>query len=1009
MDTHRDQAPEAAPHPHQPPHPQHDQHPHSHSPAKLPWWGRITVRLEVLTASVVVLAMLLLTALMTYQVSSSARKAIVAASGDSAQRVSMLITERVQRIVNPADAIVRLLAHDPVTTATTLPQRLRRLPVLAGLLEHTLLLSALYVGYPDGQFLLVRPLRQAALREQKGVPEGAAFLIQSIAKEQGARAPLVGRWSFYDAQLNLLSTSLRPDYQFDPRTRPWYAQAQQSRAQVLTAPYLFFTTQELGITLSQPSAEGNAVLGLDVALTDLGREIGDLRPVSRTEIAVLDKENRVLAYPDMSRVLQLQGEKLSMRPLSELGVPSLLAVHQLDVQPGKPLRFEVDGEEWLGQVQPLQSTRWRDWQLVMAIPTVELLSDLNRNLRRQMWLLLGLIGLLLPVGWMAGRRVGRSLSGIAAQAQSLAQFDFRRPEPSTSPVREVRELGLVMDRMSDTIQEFLRISRHISAESRLDVMLSSVLYELVQASICSGGAVYLVDAEHTGLERTARYCVNPLDQPLYPDHLSMVHFINYAERQFEEDCIGDDCSVQPVLRVQLHTRGGKPLGLLVLRYVEDQRQDESYFRAFVEKLSGTLAVAIETRSLIEGQRKLFDSVIQVLAYTIDAKSPYTGAHCERVPQLAEALMQSLCDTREGPFADVAMTEAELYEFRLGAWLHDCGKVTSPEHIIDKATKLETLYNRIHEVRLRFEVLWRDAELESLQQTISGADPAQIKRELLQKREQLQTDFAFVAQCNIGGEAMADDDVRRLESIGKAQWLRHFDDRLGLSRTEEDRLAGVPPAPLPVREPLLADRPEHIVPWGTRRPPVEPGNPANKWNFDMTLPAQEAHLGELHNLAVRRGTLTDEDRFKINDHIVQTVIMLSGLPFPPHLARVPAIASSHHEKLDGSGYPRRLKGDQLSLVDRVMTLADIFEALTASDRPYKPPKTLSQSMAIMAGMVLEHHIDAEVFRFFLRSHVWQDYAQQFLKEAQRDHVDVEALERLIGSPPSALHAKLLPMA
>ena len=984
MDLHRDQASQAAA-PHRP-------------TAALPWWERITVRLEVLTASVVVLAMLLLTALVTYQVSSSARQALVSASGDSAQRVSMLITERVQRIVNPADAIVGRLAYDPVTTATTLPQRLRRLPVLAALLEQNPLLSALYVGYPDGQFLLLRPLHHPAVRVQEGVPENAAFLLQSIAQEKGPGTPLVGRWSFYDAQLKLLSTALRPEYQFDPRTRPWYQEAQHRRAQILTAPYLFFTTQELGITLSQPSAEGTAVLGLDVALSDLSREIGDLRPVPRTEIAVLDKDNRVLAYPDMSRVLRLDGGQLSMRPLSELGVPSLLALHQLGVQPGKPLRFEVGGEEWLGQVQPLQSSRWRDWQLVMAIPTAQLLLDLNRNLRRQMWLLLALIGLLLPVGWMAGRRVGRSLSGLAAQAQSLARFDFRRPAPTASPVCEVRELGRVMERMSDTIHKFLRISRHISAESRLDVMLSNVLYELVQASICSSGAVYLVDTERRNLERTARYCADAQDQPLYPDHLDMVYFTNYTEVQ-----LGD--SVQPVLRVQLHTRGGKPLGLLVLRYVEDQRQDESYFRAFVEKLSGTLSVAIETRHLIEGQRKLFDAVIKVLAYTIDAKSPYTGAHCARVPQLAEALMQSLCDTREGPFADVAMTDAELYEFRLGAWLHDCGKVTSPEHIIDKATKLETLYNRIHEVRLRFEVLWRDAELAYWQQYVAGAELSQIQHELLQKRQQLQDDFAFVAQSNIGGEAMADADVRRLESIGKAQWLRYFDDRLGLSRAEEERLAGVPPAPLPAREWLLADRPEHIVPWGARRPPVEAGNPANRWDFDMTLPPQEAHLGELHNLAVRRGTLTAEDRFKINDHIVQTVIMLSGLPFPPHLARVPAIASSHHEKLDGSGYPRRLRGEQLSLADRVMTLADIFEALTASDRPYKPAKTLSQSMAIMVGMVREHHIDAEVFRFFLRSSVWQDYAQRFLSEAQRDRVDVAALEHALGTDCLATHVGL----
>ena len=243
--------------------------------------------------------------------------------------------------------------------------------------------------------------------------------------------------------------------------------------------------------------------------------------------------------------------------------------------------------------------------------------------------------------------------------------------------------------------------------------------------------------------------------------------------------------------------------------------------------------------------------------------------------------------------------------------------------------------------------------------------------------------------------MAEADIARLKTIGRQIWQRHFDDRLGLSAAEMLRLSTVPVRPLPANEPLLADRQEHIVPWGTRKPPVEAGNPANRWGFDMVLPPYEAHLGELHNLSIQRGTLTAEDRFKINDHIVQTIIMLSGLPFPPNLARVPAIAGSHHEKLDGTGYPRRLKAPELTLADRVMTLADIFEALTAADRPYKPPKTLSESLKIMTHMVRERHIDAEVFRFFLTSGVWWDYAERFLTPAQRDEVNVDAILASLG--------------
>jgi hypothetical protein len=348
-----------------------------------------------------------------------------------------------------------------------------------------------------------------------------------------------------------------------------------------------------------------------------------------------------------------------------------------------------------------------------------------------------------------------------------------------------------------------------------------------------------------------------------------------------------------------------------------------------------------------------------------------------------------------------MTEDERYEFHLGAWLHDCGKVTSPEHIVDKATKLETLYNRLHEIRMRFEVLWRDAEIEHLQRLARGeaTEPSQRLRD--ERQRSLQDDFTFIAQCNIGGEFMADDAIERLRTISQQTWVRHFDNRIGVSAEELERLRHTAPeAPsLPVAEPLLADRAEHLVPWTGPRPPVEKHDPANRYGFDMVLPAHKQHLGELHNLSIRRGTLTDEDRFRINDHIVQTYIMLKGLPWPRQLARVPEIAATHHEKLNGQGYPRRLAAPQLTVVDRVMALADIFEALTAGDRPYKAAKTLSESLRIMAFMCKDQHLDTELFRYFLRSGVWRDFADRHMQPAQIDTVDIAAIERLLPEAPA----------
>ncbi|MES2531569.1 MAG: HD domain-containing phosphohydrolase, partial [Pseudomonadota bacterium] len=268
------------------------------------------------------------------------------------------------------------------------------------------------------------------------------------------------------------------------------------------------------------------------------------------------------------------------------------------------------------------------------------------------------------------------------------------------------------------------------------------------------------------------------------------------------------------------------------------------------------------------------------------------------------------------------------------------------------------------------------------------------------------DFAFVARCNIGGEFLADETVERLHRIGAQTWTRHFDDRLGLSAGElrQHRTGSEVGRPLPAAERLLADRPDHVVTWGDNRPPVEKGDPRNRYGFDMTLPPVQQNMGELHNLSIRRGTLTDEDRFKINDHVVQTYVMLKNLPWPPHLALVPEIAATHHEKMDGGGYPRRLAADRLTVFDRVMTVADVFEALTAADRPYKAPKTLSESLRIMAVMCRDRHLDTELFRYFLKSDIWREFARQNMQLSQIDEVDLSAIEKLL---PEAMESTAQP--
>jgi HD-GYP domain-containing protein (c-di-GMP phosphodiesterase class II) len=157
---------------------------------------------------------------------------------------------------------------------------------------------------------------------------------------------------------------------------------------------------------------------------------------------------------------------------------------------------------------------------------------------------------------------------------------------------------------------------------------------------------------------------------------------------------------------------------------------------------------------------------------------------------------------------------------------------------------------------------------------------------------------------------------------------------------------------------------------------------------MAIPEHQYNLGEVYNLSIARGTLTTEDRFKINEHMISTIKMLENLPFPKELSRVPRYASTHHETLKGTGYPRQLSAEDLSIPERVLVISDIFEALTASDRPYRKAKPISVAVNIMHKMALDEHIDLELFRLFLTSGTHLKYAKAYLKPEQIDSVDIE---------------------
>ena len=400
---------------------------------------------------------------------------------------------------------------------------------------------------------------------------------------------------------------------------------------------------------------------------------------------------------------------------------------------------------------------------------------------------------------------------------------------------------------------------------------------------------------------------------------------------------------QSFLTVPMKNHADEIIGVLQLINARDRATGEivpfsETDQRLAESLASQAAVALTNRLLILQLENLFESFVGLLNKAIDEKSAYTGGHCHRVPVLTMLLAEAVHAAKSGPHASWRLTDADRYELKIAALLHDCGKVTTPVHVVDKARKLQTLFDRIHLIDTRFEILKRDAELAALRAgSVPGADAKAVDQTYRARLWEIQDDREFLRLCNIGGEAMTPEDQERVRAIARKYRWR------GPAAEEVDFLS--------------AD--------------------------------------EVENLTIRAGTLTAAERQIINHHIEVTIQMLEALPWPRHLQNVPEYAGGHHERMDGKGYPRGLTRDQMSVQARIMGIADIFEALTARDRPYKPGKTLTESLHILGKMRQDGHIDPDLFDIFIRSRVYERYAKEYLEPTQVDVVDVTKIPGYTG--------------
>ncbi len=935
------------------------------------------------------------------------------------QKIALAIATELDTIIRPIVISTNLLASIPAVEQYNLEkQRTISLQRMFIILEDNHYASAAYRGYPNGDFFLLRRLTSIN-RPTINAPEDAAWLIQNIEHHNGIQKKFI----FLNADKQIIQTLTPTDYNYEPRNRDWYTSAQATEGLVTSSIYTFQLTQEAGITFSQKLSHQDIVVGIDLSLTSLAQFMHRQQLPVGSKAIIISAQDDVIASLDPQDIIKNTDRTQSGLSRLRINNPVFAALMQhadfstlndnfrLTDHASISTLFEVkqsngERQRWYGS---LITVNHHDeyYRLAIATPYNNLTADINVIDNQSKSVTLGLLFLSLPIVWFFSLKISHPLIKLRMDADAISNFYFDDRVGIPSAVVEIDDLNQSMTKMKMTIKNFISITRMLSPGQDFIVQMQGLLKETIDIATMSGGVVFLSDCKEgkiftlLSLQWNNEQLPVSAATPLQNDEITFLNFSDLLQGKTVSGYL-DAHNIPVQLHVFLHThlplkyiavpmtsQEKYILGFMLLFSLEQMAIEKEQTKIeLVNALVGGLSVSVETQRLLQEQKSLLNAFVELIAGAIDAKSEYTGGHCQRVPEITKMLAQAAVDVKEGPFASFTMTAAEWEELHIASWLHDCGKITTPEFIVDKATKLEMIYDRIHEIRMRFEVLKREEEIAFLKQKAMPVDDDPGWAVLNARLKQLDEDFYFIAQSNLGTEFLNDDTIARIQQIANYQWTRTLDDRAGIAHVELARISHIAPATLPVKENMLADKQEHIIMRGKRDKLPE------SLGFKIKEPRFLYNHGEIYNLGIRRGTLTAEDRYKVNEHIMQTIIMLKRLPFPYTMTHVPEIAGGHHERVDGQGYPYQLTRDQMSIQVRIMAIADVFEALTAVDRPYKTGKFLSESLSIMVNMVNNHHLDAQLFILFLESAVWEDYAKKYLPPQLVDPIDIPALLKQI---------------
>ncbi|EDL54573.1 HAMP domain-containing protein [Vibrio mediterranei] len=949
---------------------------------------KFTLPLHIHISAIFVILVLVISGVQIWITQTSMNKVLLNANENLFERIAGETRSNMSYHFGPAFSIVDAYSAGELVREVDPEQRFAFVPELVSLLRANRHIFSLKAAFPDGEWLAVVRLADDRMRTHLGIDHSAEYAALNFNTDTNKLEVRT-----YSAHLALLQSREMSSPLRDPRKLDWFRTASLVHAHV-SKPYFMPVLSRTGITIHRKAANG-AVFGADILLDQVSEVLRD-SDENRDALRVLyDDDFNVFAYsrPELFEVRDALRQSAPLK-LGEINHPLISGTTNIVEFGPQAKEINYQGEKWVVKVDKLRGTRDQLFNLVMAVKSEQLLKDANIVAKRSLIGSFFALLIALPCIYYLSQWLARPIRQATQKARAIQHFNFDDGGQEHSRVTEIKAMSDSLTVMQATIKRFLSLTNSMAKENDLERILELVCVETADATSANSTYLYLLSKDEKYLEPKfiklkTKGIIDittqprlPLDEPRLAQDVEV--FFNqkqpvYSKYYEARPFVVKENETDNLLFIPLIDRNKKVIGGLGLGFDEEhESQVLMDNKEYLETLVAYASVTIETQTMLADQRALLDSFIQVMAGAIDTKSPYTGNHCQRVPVLTEMLTQAAQDSTKGSFADFSMSKEQWEELHIASWLHDCGKVTTPEHIIDKSTKLETIYNRIHEVRTRFEVLKRDVELTTYRAKFSGQIDNQDLEAIRLAQEELDKEFALIAEINLGSEFLDDDKVKRLETIAQRTWQSTIDPRLGLSWEELARYSDNPFVE-GKHVPVLADNESHLVAWEKA--------PLREERFVLKAGEHQNNQGEMYNLSIRKGTLNPEERYIINSHMIETLRMLESLPFPRHMKNVPLLAGSHHEKVDGTGYPLGLKASELPLPARAMAIADVFEALTSCDRPYKKSKMLSEAIKIMSFMVKDGHLDPALFKLFLTSGVYRDYAQAHIDSKQIDDVDI----------------------